>query len=65
MRARAVLGQYHFKTEQGIENFTDADAKAMTAEDPDYHRRDLRESIAKQDHPSGGWRCKSCRSRTR
>jgi len=43
--------KYHFKTEQGIENFTDADAKAMTAEDPDYHRRDLRESIAKQDHP--------------
>jgi len=43
--------KYHFKTEQGIENFTDAEAKAMTAEDPDYHRRDLRESIAKQDHP--------------
>jgi catalase len=43
--------KYHFKTEQGIENFTDAEAKAMTAEDPDYHRRDLREAILKRDYP--------------
>ncbi|HEX4716631.1 MAG TPA: catalase, partial [Ktedonobacteraceae bacterium] len=28
--------KYHFKTEQGIQNFTEAEAKAMTAEDPDY-----------------------------
>lgn len=46
--------KYHFKTEQGIENFTDSEAKAMTAEDPDYHRRDLYESIKKGDHPA--WR---------
>ncbi|MGH8919047.1 MAG: catalase, partial [Actinomycetes bacterium] len=32
--------KYHFKTVQGVENFTDAEASAMTAEDPDYHRRD-------------------------
>jgi catalase len=44
--------KYHFKTDQGIENFTDAEAKAMTAEDPDYHRRDLREAIEKGDFPS-------------
>jgi len=37
--------QYRMKTEQGIENFTDAEAEAMTAEDPDYHRRDLWEAI--------------------
>jgi len=43
--------KYHFKTEQGIENFTDADAKAMTAEDPDFHRRDLRNAIEKKDYP--------------
>ncbi len=43
--------KYHFKTEQGVENFTDAEAKAMVAEDPDYHRRDLREAIAKKDFP--------------
>jgi catalase len=46
--------KYHFKTEQGIANFTDAEAKAMTAEDPDYHRRDLRETIQKGDYPA--WR---------
>src|SRR6266702_4402227 len=33
--------EYHFKTDQGIEFFPDAEAKAMTAEDPDYHMRDL------------------------
>ncbi|GCE24329.1 catalase [Dictyobacter kobayashii] len=43
--------KYHFKTAQGIENFTDADAKAMVSQDPDYHRRDLRESINKKDFP--------------
>ncbi|MBV9617050.1 MAG: catalase [Ktedonobacteraceae bacterium] len=43
--------KYHFKTEQGIENFTDAEAKAMSAEDTDYHRRDLRTAIEKKDYP--------------
>src|SRR5258708_2137682 len=43
--------KYHFKTEQGIANFTDAEAKAMTAEDPDYHRRDLRDPIQKKQYP--------------
>jgi catalase len=46
--------KYHFKTEQGIQNFTDAEAKAMTADDPDYHRRDLREAIERKDFPA--WR---------
>jgi catalase len=46
--------KYHFKTEQGIQNFTDAQAKAMRAEDLDCHRRDLREAISREDHPS--WR---------
>ncbi|MBF6604012.1 MAG: catalase [Chloroflexi bacterium] len=44
--------KYHFKTDQGIEYFTDADAKAMTAEDPDHHLRDLHQAIARNDHPS-------------
>jgi catalase len=38
--------KYHFKTEQGIENFTDAEAKAMVVDDPDFHIRDLHETIA-------------------
>jgi catalase len=37
--------KYHFKTVQGIENFSNAEAAAMTAEDPDFHRRDLRASL--------------------
>ena len=46
--------KFHFKTVQGIENFTDAEAKAMTAEDPDFHRRDLRDAITRGDAPE--WR---------
>jgi len=43
--------KYHFKTAQGVENFTDGEAKAMTAEDPDFHRRDLRVAIDSGDAP--------------
>ena len=43
--------KFHFKTVQGIETFTDAAAKAMTAEDPDFHRRDLLEAISKGEAP--------------
>lgn len=43
--------KYRFKTEQGVENFTDAEAKQMTAEDSDYHRRDLRRAIEDGDAP--------------
>ena len=46
--------KYHFKTVQGAENFTDGEAKAMTAEDPDFHRRDLRAAIDHGDFPE--WR---------
>jgi catalase len=46
--------KYHWKTVQGIENFTRRDAQAMKAEDPDYHRRDLVEAIARGDAPE--WR---------
>ena len=41
-----VLGQIPLQTQQGIQNFTDAKAKAMRAEDLDRHRRDLWESDA-------------------
>ena len=46
--------KYHFKSVQGIDNFTDGEAKAMTAEDPDFHRRDLRDAIDRSDAPE--WR---------
>jgi catalase len=37
---KRVCVKYHFKTERRIQNVTAAEAKAMRAEDPDYHRRD-------------------------
>jgi catalase len=43
---KKVWVKYHLKTEQGIENFTAAEAKAMVAEDPDFHIRDLHDTIA-------------------
>ena len=46
--------KYHFKTAQGIENYTEAEALAIAAEDPDAHRRDLRAAIAAGDAPE--WR---------
>jgi len=44
--------KYHFKTDQGIENFTDAEAGEMAAEDPDFHRADLWNAIRDGDAPS-------------
>ena len=46
--------KYHFKSVQGIDNFTAAEAAAMTATDPDYHRRDLFAAIQRGDAPE--WR---------
>jgi len=44
--------QYHFKTEQGIQNFTREEALRMAGQDPDHATRDLHEAIAKGDFPS-------------
>jgi catalase len=44
--------KYHFKTDQGIKNFTDAEAAEQTALDRDFHIRDLNQAIATGDHPS-------------
>jgi catalase len=46
--------KYHFKTVQGIENFTNDEAAAVAAEDPDFHRRDLWDAIAGGEPPE--WR---------
>ncbi len=46
--------KYHFKTVQGIENFTVAEADALAGSDPDYHRRDLWNAIAGGNAPE--WR---------
>jgi catalase len=46
--------KYHFKTAQGVENFTLAEADAVAGADPDFHRRDLWDAIAAGDAPE--WR---------
>jgi catalase len=46
--------KFHFKTVQGIECFTNAEAKDVAADDPDFHLRDLYDAIARGDAPE--WR---------
>jgi catalase len=43
--------KYHFKTDQGIDFLTQADADRLAGVDGDYHRRDLFNSIKKGDFP--------------
>ncbi|WP_165024430.1 catalase [Dysgonomonas sp. ZJ279] len=47
-----VWFKWHFKTDQGIKNLTDAQATELGGTDPDYATRDLHNSIAKGDYPS-------------
>jgi len=42
----------HFKTEQGIKNFTGPEAAQKASEDPDWATRDLFEAIARGEKPS-------------
>src|SRR5215831_3772406 len=44
--------QYHFKTDQGIEFFTQAEADQMAATDTDFHQRDLYQAIERGEFPS-------------
>ncbi|MGH3550129.1 MAG: catalase [Pseudonocardiaceae bacterium] len=44
--------KYHFKTDQGIEFFTQDEADQMASIDTDYHHRDLYEHIASGEYPS-------------
>ena len=47
-----VWVSYHFITDQGVENFTQAEADALVSVDTDYHTRDLFEAIKRGDYPS-------------
>ncbi len=49
-----VWCKFHFKTVQGIKNFTREEADAMRGKDPDYAQRDLYNSIANGQFPK--WR---------
>ncbi|MGE4505571.1 MAG: catalase [Desulfovibrionaceae bacterium] len=44
--------QYHFKTDQGVKNFTGPEAAAMCGKDPDHATRDLHDAIARGEFPS-------------
>jgi catalase len=44
--------KYQFKTDQGIEFLTQAEADRIAGEDADYHQRDLYEAIERRDFPS-------------
>jgi catalase len=46
--------KYHFKTMQGIKNFTGEEAVAMKGQDPDFSQRDLTEAIDGGNYPK--WR---------
>ena len=43
--------KFHFRSQQGIKNLTDAEAQEMTGNDRESHQRDLYESIDKGDFP--------------
>ena len=43
--------KFHFKTQQGIKNLTDAEAEAIIAKDRESHQRDLLQSIDNGDFP--------------
>jgi catalase len=44
--------KYHFKTDQGIEFFTQDEGDQMASADTDYHQRDLYDHIEAGDYPS-------------
>jgi catalase len=44
--------KYHFKTDQGIEFFTQDEGDQMASADTDYHQRDLYDHIESGEYPS-------------
>src|SRR3546814_7778720 len=44
--------KFHFRTQQGIKNLTDAEAAAVVASDRESNQRDLFEAIRSEEHTS-------------
>ncbi|WP_028925545.1 catalase [Pseudonocardia acaciae] len=44
--------KYHWKTDQGIDYLTQAEADELAGKDGDYHQRDLYDAIERGEHPS-------------
>lgn len=57
--------KFHFRSQQGIKNLTDAEAEAIVGKDRESHQRDLYESIEKSDFRNGRSKCRSWRKKTR
>lgn len=53
-RNERVWCKFHFKTMQGIQNYTEAEATAIKGKDPDHATRELFEAIDRGDYPQ--WR---------
>ena len=51
-QGQAFWVKYHFKTDQGVENFTQEEAQRLAGENPDYAQKDLLEAIADERFPS-------------
>jgi catalase len=47
-----VWVKFHFKTAQGIQNFTDQEAELIAGKNPDHATVDLFEAIERSDHPA-------------
>ena len=43
--------KFHFRTQQGIQSMTDAEAKEVIGADRESHQRDLFDAIERQDYP--------------
>lgn len=48
---KRVWCKFHFRTQQGIKNLSDAEAEAIIAKDRESHGRDLYEAIEHKDYP--------------
>ncbi|WP_124039946.1 catalase [Neoactinobaculum massilliense] len=44
--------RWHFHTDQGVENMSNAEAQEMAGKDADFHRRDLFGAIERGEYPS-------------
>jgi len=51
-QGKAYWVKYHFKTDQGIENFTQEEADRIAGDNPDYAQQDLFEAIAEKKFPT-------------
>jgi catalase len=57
--------KFHFKTQQGIANLTNAEAARLVGDDRESHQRDLFEAINMATTRSGASASRSCRKRMR